>query len=421
MWPLVRSTIMSDSSLVGGPRPTWYPSPDHELLLRVAVQRDERGVKAWHALRPRLDLDTMSHDGAKLLPLVHRSLVALGIDDPDLARMKGLHRHHWYKNQRLLQQVSPVLAALGEAGIPTMTLKGVPLGLTYYEDLGVRPMSDLDLLVPFTRFREAVGIIDRLGFAGDPITEPALRYFHSRPSIAANGTEVDLHFLIHEALGLRGVPAAWAHDFWSVDIGLDEFWSRALPLQVAGVVTTAPAPEDLLLHVLVHGSGNDSGASLRWIADAVTIIDQRGGSLDWNLLVQQARRRHVGPAVRETIAYLDAAGFATIPPATLAAVRSITTTRRDRLVHRLRVDPTIQPGRLMSARWAAGRFLCATAQEPLPSALVALPAFLAWDAQRPGDVPLRMAIRVGRGLRRASSRGSRRQKLEGVPAPDASP
>jgi len=412
---------MSTSPSVGRPRPTWYPSPDHELLLRVALQRDERGAQAWHALRPRLDLDTLGNDGARLLPLAHRSLVALGIDDPDLARMKGLHRHHWYKNQRLLQQVSPALAALADAGIPTMVLKGVPLGLTYYEDLGVRPMSDLDLLVPFTRFREAVGIIDPLGFAGDPITEPALRYFHSRPSVAASGTEIDLHFLVHEALGLRGVPAAWAHDFWSVDIGLDEFWSRALPLQVAGVATTAPAPEDLLLHVLVHGSGNDSGASLRWIADAVTIIDRIGNSLDWDLVVQQAQRRHVGPAVQETIAYLDDAGFATIPSATRTAIRSIDITRRDRFVHRLRVDPTIQPGRFKSARWATNRFLCATAQEPLPSALVSLPAFLAWDAQRPGDIPLRMAIRVGRGLRRAGSRASGRQKLEVAPVVDACP
>jgi len=405
---------MTTSPSVGGPRPTWYPSPDHELLLRAALQRDERGAQAWHALRPRLDLDTMSHDAAKLLPLAHRTLVALGIDDPELARMKGLHRHHWYKNQRLLQQVSPALAALAEADIPTMALKGVPLGLTYYEDLGVRPMADLDLLVPFTRDRVAVGIIVHLGFAGDPITEPALRYFHSRPSVTANNTEIDLHFLVHEALGLRGVPAAWARDFWSVDIGLDEFWSRAQPLQVAGAATTAPASEDLLLHVLVHGAGHESGASLRWIADAVTIIDRSGSSLDWGILVQQAQRRHVGPAVQETIAYLDDAGFATIPPATLAAVRSVTSTRRDRLVHRLRVDPTIAPGRLISARWAATRFLCATAQEPLPSALGAMPAFLAWDAQRPVEVPMRLAIRVGRGLRRAGSPGRRGQELAEV-------
>jgi hypothetical protein len=400
---------VSKSSVAG--RPTWYPSLDDELLLRAALQRDERGVAAWGALRPRLDLDTISHHGAKLLPLVHRSLVALGIDDPELPRMKGLHRHHWYKNQQLLQHVSPALAALSDAGIPTMALKGVPLGLTYYDDLGFRPMADLDLLVPFTRFREAVGVLDRLGFGGDPITEPALRYFHSRSSVNANGIEIDLHFLVHEALGLRGVPAAWARDFWGVDIGLDEFWSRAIPLQVAGAATTAPAAEDLLLHVLVHGAGNHSGAPLRWIADAVTIIERSGSSLDWNRVVQQASSRHVGPAIQETIAYLDDAGFATIPSATITAIRSITHTRRDRLTHRLRMDTTIRPGRLKSARWAAGRFLCATAQEPLPAACAALPAFLAWDAQRPRDVPLRMATRLGRGLRAAVSRGARRQAL----------
>ncbi len=405
---MVPSGTMPRSAAASKRRPAWYPSPGDELVLRVALQRD---LDAWEALRPHLRIDTMDGEQVKLLPLVHRSLVDLGIEDTELPRLKGLHRHHWFKNQRLLQRVAPVLEGLAGAGIPTMALKGVPLGLTYYDDIGLRPMADFDLLVPFERFREALAIVDALGFRGAPITEPSLRYWHARPSRNSDNTELDLHWLVHQNLGLRRVPAAWSSDFWSADIDLDESWSRGVPLEVAGAPTLAPSPADLLLHVLVPPArgmgvrpprGDDRAGRglygrLRRVADAVTIIE-RCGSLDWDSLLDQAGRRRVGLAVRDTLTYLDDAGFAAIPPSVIATVRSVKAGRRERLVYRLMIDPTIRPGRLQSLRWMAGLFVRATAQESLPAALAALPGFLAWDAERPRDIPVRVASRLGGGI-----------------------
>ncbi len=55
-----------------------------------------------------------------------------------------------------------ISAALTTAGIPALWLKGAALALTIYPDPALRPMIDLDVLVPIDRCTEALAILQRL-------------------------------------------------------------------------------------------------------------------------------------------------------------------------------------------------------------------------------------------------------------------
>ncbi|UCF66319.1 MAG: nucleotidyltransferase family protein [Acidobacteriota bacterium] len=55
-------------------------------------------------------------------------------------------------------------AVLSAAGIPVIALKGAALQLTVYEQPGLRPMSDVDLLVAPDRLDDAVEALERGGF-----------------------------------------------------------------------------------------------------------------------------------------------------------------------------------------------------------------------------------------------------------------
>ncbi|MCA1552816.1 MAG: nucleotidyltransferase family protein, partial [Chloroflexi bacterium] len=90
---------------------------------------DEPAREAWREYRTALDLDHIDHGSQRLLPLLYRNLLALGIDDPLLTRIKGVYRYHWLRNQLQLQFLATLLRALDESGVPVLVLKGAALAL----------------------------------------------------------------------------------------------------------------------------------------------------------------------------------------------------------------------------------------------------------------------------------------------------
>ena len=57
-----------------------------------------------------------------------------------------------------------VSAALGDAQIPSLWLKGIALGHTVYPQPVLRPMGDLDVLVPYERRESALRVMEGLGY-----------------------------------------------------------------------------------------------------------------------------------------------------------------------------------------------------------------------------------------------------------------
>jgi hypothetical protein len=378
--------------LGGSARPAWLPSGTDEQLLAVALLDDPRAAAAWARIRPDLDLDAVDWDQHQLLPLVARGLRRSGVQDPDLPRLKGIHRLTWSRNQLLLNRTAPAIGALERAGIPTLVLKGAALALHDYDDLGLRPMADVDLLVPYGQVPDAIGVLDAMGYQGQRVTVAHQRDHHGRPSEEPGGGRIDLHWQLNTALGRPGPPQRWC----------DEFWAASVELEVAGQATRRLDPADQLLHVCVHGAGWDSGARLRWVADATTIVARAGPRLDWDRLVDQAVDRRVVLALRETLGYVAETFEVAVPDGVLRRLASVPTTRRDALVHHLLTRRRPQPGRLGGLPITLGRFVCLTAHDPLPRAAAGLPGYLArsWDIQRPAQAPARLVAKASRTLRR---------------------
>jgi hypothetical protein len=386
-------TVRAIGGRAGPDRPAWLPRGLDEQLLAVALFDDERAAQVWADLRPGLDLEVVDWDQHRLLPLVERGLRRAGVADVDLPRLKGIHRQTWSRNQLLLNRTAPALAALAAAGIPTLVLKGGALGLRYYDDLGLRPMADLDVLVPFDQALDAVAVLDALGYEGEAIDRAHQLDHHGRPAEQPGGGQIDLHWQLNMALGQAGPPARWC----------DDFWAEALDLEVAGQPTRMLSPADLLLHVCVHGAGWDSGARLRWVTDAAAIVARAGTALDWDRLVDQAVRRRVVLPLRDTLGYLVDPFEVAVPGPVLRRLRATPTTRRDRVVYGLLTRPRPTPGRLGGLPITLGRFVTLTAHDPLPKVAVGLPGYLgrSWQIEAPAQLPARLAAKA-RGARHRS-------------------
>ena len=147
----------------GRPEPTRSPTTNVSCCAQHSCAM--RGSRAIGRPGPRGSRRVASRSARRrLLPLVCRNLERAGIALP--TRLKTAYATALGANTRLLQLAEDVLGRLAHAGIPTLVLKGTALLLLHYRDHGVRPMSDLDVLVPPARAREAFAALDGLGLAG---------------------------------------------------------------------------------------------------------------------------------------------------------------------------------------------------------------------------------------------------------------
>jgi hypothetical protein len=109
---------------------------------------------------------------------------------------------------------------LAERGIPGLLLKGAALAFTHYDDPVLRPMADLDLLVPPGQLEQAARCLEESGcrpFSAEPV---ALSVRRSRPHLvyedARTGEVVELHWQLRLLGHMRTEATA-------------EIWSNAQP------------------------------------------------------------------------------------------------------------------------------------------------------------------------------------------------
>mgnify|MGYP001274443153 CR=1 FL=1 len=129
------------------PMPTSQINPTQRSLLKACLAPLDEIEGHWRAWREHIDLDHLDEASNRQLPLLYRRLEAAGLADPDMGRLRGIYRYHWCRNQLLLAELKRLLAALRERGVEVMLLKGAALIHRHYRDPGIRPMSDLDILV----------------------------------------------------------------------------------------------------------------------------------------------------------------------------------------------------------------------------------------------------------------------------------
>ena len=174
-----------------------FATKDQELLLRAALLKGSDAVEAWMEWKSSVDLEGHLDNGSfRLLPLLYTNLKQLDVKDPLMGKLKGIYLKSWYKNQRLFFEARKILDYLHNEGIQTIVLKGVPLAILHYKNYGVRPMTDIDILVPASQALLTADVLKRVGWnptATESMDVP-MQYRHSQQFVDESGTELDLHW-----------------------------------------------------------------------------------------------------------------------------------------------------------------------------------------------------------------------------------
>jgi hypothetical protein len=246
---------------------TWTDGKNAAGLLQLSPSDWDRVIEqsAWH--------------GA--LPMLYQSAKALGpsisIADSVLQKLRDEYLRSALENLRRYQQLSELLRAFQNDGIPVIALKGVHLAEVVYRNIALRPMSDIDLLVKKEDLPRVEEEMFRLGYRYGPFAYTNKSWLAERAGnfayVPANkGVLVEIHWSI-------GRPIS------PFNIDTEGLWERSHPITINGIPVSVLSPEDLLLHLCLHTAFRNAFVTgLLHFCDIAKVIQHYQDKLEWKQL-----------------------------------------------------------------------------------------------------------------------------------------
>jgi hypothetical protein len=237
------------------------------------------------------------HHGVR--PLVRQALAETA--PPELTQF---FRANAIRNLYLTAELLRLLRLLDAQGIRAVPLKGPALAQSLYGDLALREFGDLDVLVQETDLRKARDLLEAQGYHLDFALDPR--------DEAAYVRDGQHYLLLHPAKGIV-IELHWrfAPRWFAFPLSPSQVWPRLQPIPLAGREVPSLCPEHLFLFLAAHGAKH-RWCALKWLCDLVQLI-HRHPRLDWEWLVDQARRSHAMRVLLLAI-HLAAQLGAAVPP-----------------------------------------------------------------------------------------------------------
>jgi hypothetical protein len=222
--------------------------------------------------------------------------------------LRDMYSSTWVHNQRIFKELEVLSRLFDQTGIPLVVLKGACFALTIYPEIGLRPMGDLDLLVPKTKLAEAARIAKTLD------------YVESLPEASAGLNDLLSHHIFLQKMDAQPVALELHHSLvadrsFKYAVPVDWFWSQ---IELLGAASQGRfgnlymlTPEAQILYASAHAMLQHGGKNtpLRWFYDLDRLIATYARRMDWDLLLSQAGvfewGSALGAALSQTHAYFD--------------------------------------------------------------------------------------------------------------------
>jgi len=276
--------------------------------VRDPVSPEAEGAVHDVVARGHLDYLLEAARSHRVLPFVARTLAQVP-DAPQEAKMElerraaGLAAHQL----RIMDDLAWLGSALDQIDVPWIAFKGPVVATTLYEDLGLRPFRDLDILLPRDRFAEALGHLERLGaYVLDRNWTLILREQRGQLHLTLRlQTVADVHWHL---LNRGSVRASFA-------VPTEDLFARARTVDLNGLQVRTLDPVDTTIHLALHAA-LAGGDRLCWLKDVerATVVDPP----QWDVLVDRAHAWKAGPPTAVVLSRAAALLGATVPEGSLA-------------------------------------------------------------------------------------------------------
>ncbi len=294
-----RSTVPSvpeqQASVCAVPqKPTNTHNTSHRTALAACFAPNINGNRfpndatAWHNL-------AREADKRGLCGLVLERANACGVNIPNDARsalQTGTARVA-AQQLHMTHELSKLLAAFNDAGVPVMLLKGAALTLCLYDEAGLRPMSDVDLLVRPADVARAATVLRQAGCRrGAELVRDDFfpRFYYETEWVTGSDRPVRLDF---HARPLRPLRIA-------ITMPDDALWLDARQVNVCGAPAWIPSPEAMFVHLAAHAAYHGC-SRLIWLYDLRRFYERNGDAIDWSIVLELCQRWRLSTPVRYAI------------------------------------------------------------------------------------------------------------------------
>ncbi|MEQ1949351.1 MAG: nucleotidyltransferase family protein [Bryobacteraceae bacterium] len=279
------------------------------MLLQACLLPGSAATDALRRWRAENNLDSIDLASSKILALLFRRHGEQALDRDLHARAYVAYCTTWQNNQKRLLSAATLIRDLNRAGVRALLMKGAALSIRHYRDAGVRPMDDVDVLVPRESLRPAVEALERAGWQaeGGFNRDDVIR--RSRVMHAWQFERGQEHADLHWNPVLRCFSPEVAGLFWASTEAATLFGKQIL----------IPSPADLLFHACAHGLQWSWTPQIRWIPDAISISS---GPVDWERIAILAEKAEMSVRLHRGLRYLRNVFQAPIPESLLARLEN---------------------------------------------------------------------------------------------------
>ncbi len=216
-----------------------------------------------------------------LIPLLHKSIKKLDNQNqiPNEVRqtLEQVYYQTAFHNLIYYGHLRSILQALNEANISVILLKGVALAELVYNDIALRPMADIDILIPIEEMQAAHEIFTQLGYAVNEFDEYSKWHYLQG-------------YVVRHIKYIKGSVGIEVHPRIS-DVPQLNPWSRAVWTTIDSIETRILGPEVFLCHLCCHLDGDVFGGRYtlyHWV-DITTLVNYYRQKINWDLVLQITR------------------------------------------------------------------------------------------------------------------------------------
>jgi len=308
-------------------RDRWLDKTEGDLL-KAAVLPGVKAVSEWNRWRSEVPFEDIDPAVQRLLPLLYQNLTAFGVEESIIAKYKGVYRRTWVDNQIAFQNLVPVFQSFRDADIATIILKGGAMISGYYQNPGLRPVDEIELLIPTNRAPDAVSKLYALGWQSEnsgSIESKNDRYLSSKAShrfSSQDGGNIKIRWRFSLVKGKGFIDA--------------DYWQHARETHIAGEEVYIYHPTEQLMEVCIDGAWGGSEPKIQLLADAAVIVQQASSEIEWDRLLHITKKQRLFFPIYQTLSILAGLLDMPIPPELIKKLEGMEVSTAEVQEHQIR-------------------------------------------------------------------------------------
>jgi len=209
-------------------------------------------------------------------------------------------------------------------GIELIALKGIYLSEWLYQDIGLRQMSDIDLLVKPEDGEKALDVLAGMGYQsnGEDESDSDVKYgevVHYTP-LVLNGVAIEVHIKLHQ-------------DNEKYRVLVAKLWENATPVIVNNIKVQTLNTYDLLIHTCIHLDKHFQQGHVQFtcFSDVTNLLERNSDTFDWVELENTCKLYNCDKEVFKYILLVNKYMQATVPAAIISKYTNTLTIKEEEL------------------------------------------------------------------------------------------